>query len=303
MSLRHIEVFHAVYVHGSVSAAAKLLNVAQPSVSKVLRHAEDRIGFPLFHRAGGRLTPTEEAHALYREVDDIYLKISTLRQSVTNMAQGLNGRIALAVLPGFGLDVAPKAVAQFRLQHPSVTIDIQTIHHADIFRALHERSCDLAIGYDAPHHPRLACRQIGSGELVLLYRPGDIPEGSPRVGLDVLQNRDFISLAHSGPLGNLFNASVEAQNLQLREAVTISTMYIAAALVRQGVGMAVVDDFTARACVEPGLAYRPLDPPIPFGVYCVHFADRPLSRFVKPFLRTLCEVMQAGPSQESNPDI
>ena len=40
MNLRHIEVFHAVYVNGSVSAAARMLNVSQPSVSKVLRHAE-----------------------------------------------------------------------------------------------------------------------------------------------------------------------------------------------------------------------------------------------------------------------
>ena len=40
MNLRHIEIFHAVYVNGSVSAAARALNVSQPSVSKMLRHAE-----------------------------------------------------------------------------------------------------------------------------------------------------------------------------------------------------------------------------------------------------------------------
>ena len=55
MNLRHIEVFHAVYVNGSVSAAARMLNVSQPSVSKVLRHAESLLGFELFQRAAGRL--------------------------------------------------------------------------------------------------------------------------------------------------------------------------------------------------------------------------------------------------------
>jgi molybdenum-dependent DNA-binding transcriptional regulator ModE len=62
MNLRHIEIFHAVYVNGSVSAAARALNVSQPSVSKTLRHAESLLGFELFQRNAGRMvqprTPT-----------------------------------------------------------------------------------------------------------------------------------------------------------------------------------------------------------------------------------------------------
>ena len=46
MRLRHIEVFHAVYNCGSITGAAKLLNVSQPSISKVLAHAEQQLGFP-----------------------------------------------------------------------------------------------------------------------------------------------------------------------------------------------------------------------------------------------------------------
>ena len=59
MNLRHIEIFHAVYVNGSVSAAARALNVSQPSVSKMLRHAESLLGFNLFQRTNGGLVPTE----------------------------------------------------------------------------------------------------------------------------------------------------------------------------------------------------------------------------------------------------
>ena len=85
MNLRHIEVFHAVYQSGSVSAASRALNVSQPSVSKVLKHAESRIGFRLFRLVKGRLVPTDEAHTLFREVDDIYGRI--LRNSVTYMEE------------------------------------------------------------------------------------------------------------------------------------------------------------------------------------------------------------------------
>src|SRR3546814_2606693 len=59
MNLRHIEIFHAVYTNGSVSAAARALNISQPSVSKTLRHAESILGFPLFERSAGRLVATD----------------------------------------------------------------------------------------------------------------------------------------------------------------------------------------------------------------------------------------------------
>lgn len=66
MRLRHIEVFNAVMLTGSVSAAARLMNVTQPAVSRILAHAELQLGFALFHRLKGRLVPTTEAQTLSR---------------------------------------------------------------------------------------------------------------------------------------------------------------------------------------------------------------------------------------------
>ena len=69
MRLRHIEIFQAIRQTGSVSAAAQLLHVSQPAVTKVLQHAELQLGFPLFLRVRGKLQPTPEALALEREVE------------------------------------------------------------------------------------------------------------------------------------------------------------------------------------------------------------------------------------------
>ena len=59
MRLRQIEVFHAVYTCGTMTSAARLLNVSQPSVSKVLAHAEQQLGYPLFERVRGKLVPRD----------------------------------------------------------------------------------------------------------------------------------------------------------------------------------------------------------------------------------------------------
>jgi DNA-binding transcriptional LysR family regulator len=70
-ALRHIEIFQAIRQTGSVSAAAQLLHVSQPAVTKVLQHAEQQLGFPLFLRVRGKLQATPEALELEREVDKV----------------------------------------------------------------------------------------------------------------------------------------------------------------------------------------------------------------------------------------
>ncbi len=80
MRLRHIEVFHAVYTSGSITGAAKLLNVSQPSISKVLAHAEQQLGFALFDRHKGKIVPTREAERLIDHVTEAYRNINELRR-------------------------------------------------------------------------------------------------------------------------------------------------------------------------------------------------------------------------------
>ena len=99
MKLRHIEIFHAVYVNGSVSAAARALNVSQPSVSKTLRHAESLLGFQLFQRTKGRLVATEDAHALFSEVSEIQDRVYALREAGRNLKRGAGAMLRLTALP------------------------------------------------------------------------------------------------------------------------------------------------------------------------------------------------------------
>ena len=292
MNLRHIEVFHAVYRAGSISAAARALNVSQPSVSKVLKHAEGRVGFPLFRLVKGRLTPTDEAHALFRDVDEIYGRIESLRETTRNLLKGGEGHIGMAVLPSLGLSVAPKAVAQFRQRHPGVTFTLQTLHDEDILRALYERKADLAVAYESTRHPRLTQTRIGTGELVLLYRREYMPVAPPRLAADTFADRDMISLAGSGPVGALYATEVVRQNPSGREGIVVQTYYVAAALVRHGAGVAVVDEFTARANVDPELDFRPLQQPVSFGVFCIYLEDRPLSKTARAFVTTLKNAIQ-----------
>jgi DNA-binding transcriptional LysR family regulator len=291
MNLREIEVFHAVYVCGSITGAARSLHVSQPSVSKTLRHTEDRLQFQLFKRVKGRLLATAEARLLFREVDDVYQRVGSLKRAVKNIRTEGAGHLRVAVLPALGLSVTPAAIAKFRSKNSGVTFDVQVLDHADMLRCLYENDTDVAIGFEPASHPRLKSVEIGKGELALIHRREVFKRKTGRIDLTELNDVDYIGLTGSGPIGVLLGCELERSNVRVNEVVSVRAFFIAAALVRKAVGVAIIDEFTARAMMGPDLAYNPLSPSIAFGVHCSWLEDRPPSRLCQEFIELLSTVL------------
>lgn len=293
ISLRHIEVFHAVYSNGSVSGAARSLNVSQPSVTKVLKHAEMLLGFPLFERAKGGLVPTEDAHTLFADVAEIQDRVYALRQASKNLRQGRTGTLRISALPSLSLNVLPATAARFLATHQGVGFDLQTVHHEDMVRKLYERETDVVIGYEVPPDAPVSHRWLGEAELVVLFRDEDMPDPPARIAFEELKGRPFISPIRSGPVGRLLLGELQRLDVHLDEVVSARTFYIASALVQAGVGMAIVDNFTAHAALGPGLSYRPLQPSLVFDVHAIHLQNRPPSGLATAFLKLMGDAIES----------
>jgi len=292
MNLRQIEIFHAVFLHGTVSAAARSLNVSQPSVTKVLRHAERSIGLALFERSKGRLIPTQDAHSLFAEVSDVQDRVRSLRQACKNMRHGRGGPLRISALPSLGLGAIPAAVARFLGDHADIMFDLQTLHHDEMVRKLYEHETDIAISFEVPLSAPVAHQVIGEGELVVIYREEDMPGAPPRLHLDELCGHKVISPVQGGPIGRMLSSELSRLEVVLDEVVSARTYYVAAALVGAGVGMAIVDNFTAHAALPLGLASRPLQPAITFDINAVYLQNRPPSRTASQFLAVLATVIE-----------
>ncbi len=293
INLRHIEVFHAVYQTGSLSGAARLLGVSQPSVSKVLRHAETRLGFALFRVVRGRLSPTDEAHELFLEASAVQERVETLYETARNLRRAEQGRLRISVIHSLGLKAVPDAITAFAERHPNVSIELRTLHSEELAETLHARTSDLAIGYDVPRHPRFAYLKLGSGELVVLFRRQDMPGAPDRISIEGIDGLRIIHLINDGTIGTLVNRRVVREQ-EDRAGIYVKTYFVAAALVERGLGVAVIDAFTARACATAGMDYRPLEEPMRFEVVGMHLEDRPLSTISRNFLECLRQSLVAG---------
>ena len=286
MNLRHIEVFHAVYSVGSISGASRLLNVSQPSVSKIVKHAESRLGFALFTLVRGRLTPTDEAHILFREVDDLHSRIDTFQRAARNLRSTSEGHIRVGVLPSLALAKVPRAIASFRRKLPLVTFEVSAIHHDEFRGALMSRDCDFVIGHHAVSDPEITAVPIGTGCVGALFAAGLFAPELDSISLDLLRQHEVIGLAPSVSIGDLV-APILSRTTGGAPGIQVKSVYIAAALARSGAGVAIVDEFTAQAFVGEDLHFRPIDPATTFGLSIQHLASHPLSRLARSFTEVM----------------
>ncbi len=292
MRLRQIEVFHAVYSTGSVSSAARLLNVSQPSVSKILRHSEDQLGFQLFKRVKGRLIPTDEAHTLSCEVNKINKQIGVLNRTARNLRDDRSDNIRVAVITGLAFEVTPRAIAQLQQRYPHLVFELHTEHYGRLLDSLLEHEIDIGLAFQPPDHPSIGRVHLGNAEFSCVYRDGEFDSVGDRLPVDLLRGRRMVLMRRDGPLGGVLAAELHRLGLDLEPSTIAETCFGAKSLVNYGLGVTIVDEFTADAPGFRQLKAKKLDPAISFSVEGIFVESRPLSNICVEFLNCLGEAFR-----------
>ncbi|HEY5776088.1 MAG TPA: LysR family transcriptional regulator [Xanthomonadales bacterium] len=287
MRLRHIEVFHAVYTSGSITAAAKLLNVSQPSISKVLAHAEQQLGYPLFDRHKGKITPTREADRLIDHVNDAYRNINELRRVSKNLGSAQAGMIRIAMTPALGIDVIPAAIATYLDKYPQTVFEVETLHQHQVVRALRELRVDFGIVFNPPASAGIKIDPLVTAEFVALTHESLDLGDKTKLRLKDLDGLRFINLNTRSPLGQLLATHTEANNIHFQTVASVETYQMAKALVAHGAGTALIDEITARSSGHDNVIARYLDPPLRFEVSLLQSVSDPFSVTTQRFINHL----------------
>ena len=293
MRLRQIEVFHAVYTTGSMTRAAELLHVSQPSISKVLAHAEQQLGYALFERRKGKLTATPEAHRLFGHVATVYKDMDRLRRISRNLRASDIGNVRIATTPAFGIDLLPRAVASYRAEHAQTLFEIETLHADEITSALLESRVDIGLAFSPTPMPGIASEPLARAGFVVLTGQETALSGVDGVHISDLVDLPFISLNGRGPLGRLLEDYIEANGAGLNAVASCETYQVAKALVACGAGVTIIDDITAASSGHEHTRQWPLTPPLRFDIVVQHFENVPLSVVAQRFVAHLKGCIEA----------
>lgn len=289
MRLRHIEVFNAVMLTGSVSGAARLINVTQPAVSRVLQHAELQLGFALFQRNKGRLSATAEALTLYPHIERLFAQLDEVQRLAANLKTGETAReLRILTVLALSYEILPRAIKLFRLKHPKVPITVQALHSPQVVSALALQEADVGFLLSPLAHPALSQVQLAEGRMVCVAPRGMLP-GPLRIGgrvaLEGLAGYPVIGLDVLDPVGRMLNQACREAGVGLQFGITVQTYHSALALAHHGLGIAIVDSCTAVSADLARVEVLALDPEILVPVKALQPAGKPGSVAVRAFVR------------------
>jgi DNA-binding transcriptional LysR family regulator len=287
LTLRQIEVIRAILTAGTVKGAAEILCVSAPGISRVMKHTESVLGVRLFVRAQGRYLPTDEAKEIFAQINEVFTKVDNLQDSIDRLKRGTERIFSFASVPSLSLHVMPAAVRRLQSRFPDLAMDINVVKIEEAADYLQlKRGEIVAMSYKLDH-PGLKCHQIGSGRLVAL-----IPEAHPlaaqrAVSVQDLVQSPLVGISPKDPYGAILAEPFLSAGLPFSPTITARFGHTVMALVAQGLGLALIDEFSAAGALPSGLAVRPLTQQTSFRTYAVTNATAPLSIFAEQLIDDL----------------
>jgi len=261
MRIKHVEVFNAIMLTGTVSGAARLLHVTQPAVTQTLQHAELQLGYALFTRQRNRLVPTREAQALYPEVQRLVSQLESVRRLAGALRGGQQAALRILVVPSLAVHALPQALALFRKRHPSLPVAIRTLHSPEIAQAIALQEGDVGIVFGPSQHPAVQQVPVAQGRMVCVS-PARASDRRSTIELAEVLRSSFIRIDERDPIGAMLAEQCAREGIAPEGGITVQTHHIAMTLAAQGFGPALIDSFTAAAA-DDTLQVRTLVPEVP----------------------------------------
>jgi DNA-binding transcriptional LysR family regulator len=144
MTLQQLEYFLAAIEHGSFSAAAEALHLAQPSLSEQVRRLEAELGVALFQRVGRGVVLTEAGRTLRPHAESVLAEVEAARGSVSDVRELRGGTAAFGTFGSSRYYLGADVVRDFHRQHPSVRIQLVGQNSSEVVEAI--RAGELEAG-------------------------------------------------------------------------------------------------------------------------------------------------------------
>lgn len=154
----HYRSFLAVLREGSLSAAARILALKQPTVGRHIDALEETLGVPLFTRGRDGLTPTEAALELKPLAENMASIAEAMVRASSAASQEVRGTVRISASDMVGSHVLPPILAQLRAAYPRLSVELVLSNRVD---DLLRREADIAVRMVQPKQDALLARRVG----------------------------------------------------------------------------------------------------------------------------------------------
>ena len=235
--------FHAVAEAGSFTRAGETLNLSQPAVSRQISALEAALGVALFHRHDRGLILTEQGDLLYNTVHDVFAKLTSVENQLTETKEKPEGPLTVTTTVGFGSVWLTGRLRQFIKDHPDIDV---TLRLDDNVLDLAMREGDVAIRFTEPKQPDLIQRHLGQLKGHVFASPDYLKEFGTPTSIEDLKNHRLVVFG-GGALPfeevNWHIDLVEKAVGQIDPVLTVNNLYGVYRAVKNGIGIGALPEY------------------------------------------------------------
>jgi len=210
MDIEQLKAFDQIVRLGNFSKAARLLGIAQPTISLRMRGLENEVGGKLFQRGGNRLALTELGASFLPYARQAIAALTDGLETAQRVARGDGGRLIIGTLPSLSGGFFATTVARLYSEHPHIRVLIHTGHNQQITEMLRDGLVKVGfITWPAFHADLRAVLHVQEPLIVVTHPQHPLAQRSGLRVADLVQ--------HGNPFLRV-DWSVETRTWQIRVA-------------------------------------------------------------------------------------
>jgi DNA-binding transcriptional LysR family regulator len=278
-----IEVFHAVMKTGSMTGAARLLNLSQPSVSKYIQILEASIDAELFVREGRGIAPTPTAMIMYEDVHALFDQANNIYRIMESVSRTSRRTVRIGVPPLLGSRFIADVLAHVQRKHTDFDLNV-VVKDSVILRSwVSSGRLDLAVVHDLISGGGV---NIATAPMICIMPVGHALSERSQVEPSDLLNYDCVGFESDSPMQSRVDHALRESGVKIYPRAVVTTTPTLVALVGVGVGISVVHPFALIDAHSP-IIWKNFQPAIPWDYRVISSSTLRNSLLVSEFLQAI----------------
>jgi DNA-binding transcriptional LysR family regulator len=290
METAYLQSFLLVVESGSMSEAARRLDLTPAAVAQQIRTLERELNAPLLARAGRTVQPTEAGHLLVQRARNLLREVGDIKTLLNSDAAG--GELLIGTINTAIHSLLPDILARFVKTHPGVKVFLQSGTTATLYKAVQQGELDAAVCLYPPYVlAKTFDWSLLREEPLVLLAPSRLARRDPH---ELLRTSPLIRYDRALGGGKQADRYLRAAGIVPQERFELSSLLAIAMMVDRGLGVSLVPDIASPLLEGQRVAKIPLPMPSEprrFGVLWLRASPR--QRLIRGFVDS-AEVVVAG---------
>lgn len=248
--------------------AAESIPISQPTLSQQIRSLETELGTPLFDRLGKQVDLTEAGEILQRYAQKILRDAVEAREAIAELRGLQRGALTVGAVQTISAYLLPVVAGQFKLNHPTLSLGLETLHAEEIYAGLRHNTLDLGLCYMPESYDELVGEPLFQEELVLVAHRNHPLANAEVMTMAELAAHPLVLLKPCVGNGLCVRKKIEAAFLEAgvlpQVSLELNSIESAKAAVKAGLGISLFPEIYAQGVgADPDLKQIRLIDPTP----------------------------------------